>query len=546
MKRGFEHALDECLSQLNTGEFSLDEVLAHYPEHEAELRPLLQMAMRIGQVPKAVPSPAARAAGRQQLLAAVAKKRREQAQARPGLLRRLEQSASILMQPLMRPQRQPLRLAQAIAALLLIVSLISAGTVRVAAGSLPDSLLYPIKLTTERVQLALTTTPAGKARLHMSYSERRLEEAKAMLEAGKGMSEATLEAMENERNAALMAIGRTPEAEWSSLLADFTFRTEKQQTTLEEMKPEVAPPDQETVDKALEATGEDQWVATEAMKNPDLLKPEATASPAPSAAGPHAAPQPTPTQVPPTFTPTQVPPTFTPTQVPPTFTPTHIPTDTPVPTATPVPPTATPVPTATPKPTATSTPQAVVPPFEPEELTPTETPQGGIPPFQPATAEPMTPPPTLTPTVTPMPTATHTPTATPMPTSTPTPVPTVAPTATPTPQAEVPFQPVTASVVTNCRVSNAPKGDGVSEFPVGTGKVYIVFDYAYMAGEEVRTKVYNSNGKVLLEEVRTLSGDGTESIPCSAGGEGFAAGRYLVDIYKGGGLITTIIWDVTE
>jgi len=520
MKRGLERALNECLSQLNRGELGLDEVLARYPEHEAELRPLLQMAMRMRQVPKAAPSPVARAAGRQQLLAAVAKKRREKARTQPGLVRRLGQSAAILVQPLVRPQRQSLRLAQAIAALLLVVSLIGAGTVRVAAGSLPDSFLYPIKLTTERVQLALTTTPAGKARLHMSYSERRLDEARALLEAGQGVSEATLQAMEREHSGALTAISQVSEQERPSLLADFAFLMERHQVTLLEIKPEVSPPDQETVDKALETTGEHQQVATEAMTNPDvLLKLKASPEPRPTD---------TATALPPTFTATLMPPIFTPTRVPPTFTPLPAPTDTPVPsTDTPVP-----TPTRIPRPTATLTPQAGMPPFTPEaEPTATETPQGGMPDFQP-TAEPTTPPPTFTPT--PMPTAAFTAT------------PTAVPPATPTPQAGLPFQPVAGSVVTNCRVSDAPEGAGVSEFPAGTDTVYIVFDYAYMAGEEVEIRVYDEVGHLLFQEVRTLSGDGTVSIEFSVEEGGFVAGRYLVNVYKGGGVIKTIIWDVAE
>jgi len=113
---------------------------------------------------------------------------------------------------------------------------------------------------------------------------------------------------------------------------------------------------------------------------------------------------------------------------------------------------------------------------------------------------------------------------------------------TPTPQVEVPAQPVPASLVTNCRVSDTPGGAGRTEFPAGTTTVYIVFDYAYMAGEEVGIKVYDNVGNVLHEEVRTLSGDGTVSIAFPAGGEG----RYLVNIYQGGGVIKTVIWDVVE
>jgi hypothetical protein len=125
-------------------------------------------------------------------------------------------------------------------------------------------------------------------------------------------------------------------------------------------------------------------------------------------------------------------------------------------------------------------------------------------------------------------------------------MPTAEPTATPTPEVEVPSQPVPGSSITNCRVSDAPHGAAVREFPYGTETVYIVFDFAYMAGEEVEIVVFDSVGNVLFDEVRTLSGGDTESIPFSVGEGGLAAGRYAAKVYHGGDVIKTIIWDVAE
>ena len=539
MRRGLERALDECLSQLNTGEFGLEEVLARYPKHEAELRPLLRTAMLVRQVPQAVPSPEAKAAARQRLLLAVAKKRREKAVARIGLLRRIEQSAATLVQPLVRPQRQSLRLTQAIAALLIIVSLVSGGTLRVAAGSLPDSPLYPIKLATERVQLALTTSPASKARLHMDRSQRRLEEAWALWEMGKGVSETTLQGMKSASGDALTAIGRVPEEEQGSLLTDYNLLREKEQETLEAIKAQVPPSDQGPLEEALEASEQHQQIATGAMTEPDLLL-------TPS-------PMPTPTEMAVAYAPTETPPPVPmATPVPPTATPMP-------PTATPVPPTATPIPTPTAEPTATPIPaptETPVPtaqvevPFQPTvEPTATSTPQVEVP-FQPTVEPVVEPSPTFTAIPSPTPTATPTSTPTAMPTSTPTatptPMPTAEPTAVPTPEVEVPSEPVPDSSITNCRVSDAPQGAAKGQFPSGTKKVYIVFDYAYMAGEEVEIRVYDSVGKVPFSEVRTLSGDGTVSLSFSVGGGGLAAGRYAVKVYHGGGVIGTMTWDVAE
>jgi hypothetical protein len=95
-------------------------------------------------------------------------------------------------------------------------------------------------------------------------------------------------------------------------------------------------------------------------------------------------------------------------------------------------------------------------------------------------------------------------------------------------------------------VSDAPQGAAVATFPAGTAKVYIVFDYAYMAGEEVGIRAYDNSSHVLFEATRTLDGEGTVSISFAVGGGGFAPGRYLVNIYHAGGVIRTMIWDVAE
>lgn len=73
------NALDECLD-------ATDPVAAaaRYPDLEAELLPLLRTAQKIWKVPQAVPSPAAKAAGRRRSLAAVELKRQSR-QAQRGL-----------------------------------------------------------------------------------------------------------------------------------------------------------------------------------------------------------------------------------------------------------------------------------------------------------------------------------------------------------------------------------------------------------------------------------------------------------------------------
>ena len=61
-------------------------------------------------------------------------------------------------------------------AILLVVCLVGGGTVFAASGSMPDSPLYPVKLATEHVQLALTFSDIGKAEANARLADKRVQE----------------------------------------------------------------------------------------------------------------------------------------------------------------------------------------------------------------------------------------------------------------------------------------------------------------------------------------------------------------------------------
>jgi len=66
-----EHLLDLCLTQLNTGSYDLETVLAQYPQERAALEPMLRAALALRHTPPPQPRPEARAAGQERLLAAL-------------------------------------------------------------------------------------------------------------------------------------------------------------------------------------------------------------------------------------------------------------------------------------------------------------------------------------------------------------------------------------------------------------------------------------------------------------------------------------------
>lgn len=71
--------------------------------------------------------------------------------------------------------------------LLIIVSLLGggAGATYASQSSLPGEVLYPVKLVTERAQVALTVDDAREAALHLKFSSKRLEEVEELAHEGK-------------------------------------------------------------------------------------------------------------------------------------------------------------------------------------------------------------------------------------------------------------------------------------------------------------------------------------------------------------------------
>jgi RNA polymerase sigma factor (sigma-70 family) len=78
VKPGLSLALDEMLLNFEKGRATIEECLAHYPEYAADLRPLLQTALKVRRAPRPAPSHAAFVAGKRRMLEALAEQKRRQ------------------------------------------------------------------------------------------------------------------------------------------------------------------------------------------------------------------------------------------------------------------------------------------------------------------------------------------------------------------------------------------------------------------------------------------------------------------------------------
>ena len=163
--REFDNALNECLERLLAQGETVEQCLNAYPEHAEALRPLLETALAAKEATAIQPRPEFRDRARYQFNSA---------------LRELEpKRGHFLFSWRWRPQWVT-ALATALAILLA-----GSGTVAAASGSMPDELLYPVKLATERVQLTLTTSSLGKAELYAKLADRRVAEIVRMADESK-------------------------------------------------------------------------------------------------------------------------------------------------------------------------------------------------------------------------------------------------------------------------------------------------------------------------------------------------------------------------
>lgn len=341
-----EKALASCLERVEHGE-SLESCLARYPEMASDLGPLLRTAILVRQTSRATPRQEFRAAGRRRLMVS--------ARAAPARAR-----------PWWRVNLNVLGWRWAAVTASLLVVLLGWGTVAMASNSLPDETLYPVKIATEEVKLALTPGVVRKARLEMDLIEQRTREIADLVELDRTAEvERASQRLDSHlaRLAAIAAAAEQGPATQAELEALVEGRAAGPKAALEKAlarAPDAAKP---SVKKALERTEAGYQVAQQRI-NPAKASQQAAGGKRPAGATPPPAKAP--------------------------VTPGPAPRATPGALATPTPAT-TPVPgLATPAPGAAATPPSrpvVTPSIAPPPKAPTAAPRA------PATPKPAPPPP---------------------------------------------------------------------------------------------------------------------------------------------------------
>lgn len=104
----------------------------------------------------------------------------------------------------------------------------TAGTVSASRGSVPGSVLYPVKLQYEDARLSLTQNPEAKALLAMAYAQERVEEAAQLAEDGDEIPESLAARYQLQVGVALQTMAGLGEAQQLQLRAHFSGTLENQ------------------------------------------------------------------------------------------------------------------------------------------------------------------------------------------------------------------------------------------------------------------------------------------------------------------------------
>lgn len=158
-------ALEICLQEMESGA-DLDSVLARFPEHAEELRPILQTAVKARDLVTGDPSPDVVRRSRAKVLQRAAELRESNAAPyRRGL-----------------PVFSRLAISFALTALFLASS---AGLVNASASALPGENLYPVKRGWENIRLFLIFNPQAREMLKDEFENERLHEVNELLAEGR-------------------------------------------------------------------------------------------------------------------------------------------------------------------------------------------------------------------------------------------------------------------------------------------------------------------------------------------------------------------------
>jgi len=237
MAGDFTRILADCLDAIEQRGSTFDECLVSHPDHSAALVELLPIAVALRSAPAVAPSPEFRAKARRRLVA------RLPARSVPAAPRRSLVPALVLRRP-----------ALIMVLIVAVVAMLGSGIVAASAASLPNDLLYPVKMAVEELRLSLSPDSLNRSNLHLAFAAERLDEIARLigLDRGRDASIALDNFIAHIRAAASIANAVPDTTDRNALIEHVNASIDQSDATLTQVAPQLPSSVQPAIRRAQE------------------------------------------------------------------------------------------------------------------------------------------------------------------------------------------------------------------------------------------------------------------------------------------------------
>ena len=87
--------------------------------------------------------------------------------------------------------------------------------------------------------------------------------------------------------------------------------------------------------------------------------------------------------------------------------------------------------------------------------------------------------------------------------------------------------------ISTFHMSDAPDGPPMTDFPSGTGVVYVIFEYTGAEETPIQVRVYDPMGQILYKETKTYTGEGREVVEVASAIGTYSDGAYVGQVRIG-------------
>ena len=265
-----------ALQRLLAGE-GIASILADYPGQPEALASLLHAATQLETLrPVELPTAEASQADRAQFLAQVVALQQQPVSL--TLLERLKAWQVHIfpwrsLSPYQRKEQR--RMSTLLIKMTLIFGVVfgsAGGTAVLAANSLPESPLYPLKLTMEQTRTALTTDPVAQANLQLTLAQVRAQEMQQMALAGDVPDEAIQSRLQQHLNQAFQLAAQLPDGEMLPLLTRAQQMLQTQEQLLTQTQAQVGQPEQAALGQADQVLNQARQQAQAGLQDPQSFR----------------------------------------------------------------------------------------------------------------------------------------------------------------------------------------------------------------------------------------------------------------------------------